>query len=100
MCGYIIDWVVVRPDDDIHRISTVTDSLESDHYRIESYFNVSVSKPSTSYRTVRNMANTVHHLLLNNPVFQSFHLLKRRTSSVIFCALNYVNMHPLLCGMS
>ena len=56
-CGHIIDWVVVRPDDDIHRKSTVTDSLESDHYCTKSYFNVSVSKPSTLYRTVRNIAN-------------------------------------------
>ena len=32
MCGHIIDWVVVRPDDDIHKKSTVADSLESDHY--------------------------------------------------------------------
>ena len=31
-CGHIIDWVIVRPDDDIHRKFTVTDSLESDHY--------------------------------------------------------------------
>ena len=30
---------------------------------------------------------TAHHLLLNFPVFQSFHLLKMQTSSVIFCAL-------------
>ena len=30
-CGHIIDWVIVRPDDDIHGKSTVTDSLESDH---------------------------------------------------------------------
>ena len=56
-CGHIIDWVVVRPDDDIHRKSTGTDSIESDHYCIKSYFNVSVSKPSISYRTVSNMAN-------------------------------------------
>ena len=56
-CGYIIDWVIVRPDDDIHRKSTVTDSLESDHYCTKSYFNISVSKPSTLYRTVRNIAN-------------------------------------------
>ena len=46
-CGHIIDWVVVRPDDDIHMKSTVSDSLESDHYCIKSYFNVTVSKPST-----------------------------------------------------
>ena len=56
-CGHIIDWVIVRPDDDIHRKSNVTDSLESDHYCTKSYFNISVSKPSTLYRTVRNIAN-------------------------------------------
>ena len=27
-CGRIIDWVIVRPDVDIHEKSTVTDSLE------------------------------------------------------------------------
>ena len=37
--------------------STATDSLESDHYCNKSYFNVSVSKPSTLCRTVRNIAN-------------------------------------------
>ena len=52
----IIDWFIVRPDDDINKKSTVTDSLESDHYCTKSYFNVSVSKPSTLYRTVRNIA--------------------------------------------
>ena len=56
-CGHIIDWVIVRPDDDIHKKSTVTDSLESGHYCIKYYFNVSVSKPSNLYRTVRNIAN-------------------------------------------
>ena len=56
-CGHIIDWVIVRPDDDIHRKSTVTDSLESDHYCTKSYFNISVEKHSTLYRTVRNIAN-------------------------------------------
>ena len=58
-CGHIVDWVIVRPDDDIHRKSTVTDSLESYHYCTKSYFNVSVSKPSNLYRTVRNIANIV-----------------------------------------
>ena len=57
MCSHIIDWVVVRPDDDIHNKSTVADSLESDHYCTISYFNISVSKPSTLYRTVRNIGN-------------------------------------------
>ena len=55
--GHIIDWVIVRLDDDIHKKSTVPVSLESDHYCTMSYFNVSVSKPSALYRTVRNMAN-------------------------------------------
>ena len=55
-CGPIIDWVIVRPDDDIHTKSSVTDSLESDHYCTKSYFNASVSKPSTLYRIVRNIA--------------------------------------------
>ena len=56
-CGLVIDWVIVRHDDDIHKKSTVADSLESDHYCTKSYLNVSVSKPSTLYRTVRNIAN-------------------------------------------
>ena len=37
--------------------STVTESLESINYCNKSYFNVSVIKPSTIYRTVRNIAN-------------------------------------------
>ena len=56
-CSHIIDWVIVRPDDDIHKKSTATDSLESKHYCTKSYFNVSVTKPSTLCRTVRNIAN-------------------------------------------
>ena len=46
-CGHIIDWVFVRPDDDIHKKSTVADSLESDNYCTKSNFNFSVSKPSS-----------------------------------------------------
>ena len=56
-CGHITDWVIVRPDDDIHKKSTATDSLESDSNCTKSYFNASVSKPSTLYRIARNMAN-------------------------------------------
>ena len=55
-CGHIIDWVIVRPNDDIHKKSIVTGSLESYHYCTKSYLNVSVSMPSTLYRTVRNIA--------------------------------------------
>ena len=62
-CGHIIDCVIVRPDDDIHIESTVTDSLESDHYCTKSYFNFSISKPSNLCRTVRNIAN------INRPSF-------------------------------
>ena len=43
-CGHTIDWVIARPDDDIHRKSTVAYSLESDNYCTKSYFNVSVPK--------------------------------------------------------
>ena len=56
-CGHIIDWVIVRPDADIHKKSTVTDSHKSDHYCTKSYFNDSVSKPSTLYKTVRHIVN-------------------------------------------
>ena len=55
--GHIIDWVIARPDDDIHKKSTVADSLESVHCCTKSYFNVSVSMPSTLYMSVRNIAN-------------------------------------------
>ena len=66
-CGHIIDWVIVRRDDDFHKISTVTDSLESDHYCTNSYFNVSLSKPSTLYRTVRNITNTYRPSFIAEP---------------------------------
>ena len=56
-CGHFIDWVVVRPDDDIHRKSIVTDSHESDDYCIKSYSSASLSRPSTIYRIVSNMTN-------------------------------------------
>ena len=39
--------IIVRPDDGIQRKSTDTDSHESNDYCTKSYFNVSVSKPST-----------------------------------------------------
>ena len=42
-CGHVIDWVIVRSDNDIDKKSTVTDLLKSDHYCTKSYFNVSVS---------------------------------------------------------
>ena len=56
-CGHTIHWIIVGPDDDIHRKYTVTGSLRSDHYCTKSYFNVSVSMSSALYRTVMNMTN-------------------------------------------
>ena len=86
--GHIIDCVIVRPDDDIHKKSTVTNSLESDHYCTKSYFNVSVSKPSTLYRTVRNIAN------IDRPSFiaelssvSEFSSVENANQFVTFCAL-------------
>ena len=48
-CGHIINWVIVRPDDDSHEKSTVTDSLESDHNCTNSYFNISFSTLYMTY---------------------------------------------------
>ena len=56
-CRHIIDWAVVRPYNDIHRKSTVTDSLESDHDCNKFYFDVSVPKLSTTYRIAGNITN-------------------------------------------
>ena len=75
-CGNIIYWVIVRLDVDIHRKSTVTDSLESDNYCTKSYFNVSVSKPSTLCRSVRNIAN------IDRPSFIAEHSSVSEYSSV------------------
>ena len=75
-CGHIIDWVIVRPDNDIHIKSTVTYSLESDHYCTKSYFNVSVSRPSKLYRTDRNIAN------IDRPSFIAEHSSVSEFSSV------------------
>ena len=89
MFGNIIDLVVVRPDDDIHKTSIDTDSLESDHYCIKSYFNVqSLSLLPYAGQLGTWLTLTDHHLLLNFPVYQSFHLLKRRTGTVTLCALH------------
>ena len=66
-CRHIIDWVVVRPDDGIHIEYTVSVSLESDHYCIKFYINVSVFRPSAIYRTVMIMANIDH------PSFSAVH---------------------------
>ena len=56
MCGHIIDWVVVRSDDDIHKNILLQTHLNQTIIA----FKVLVSKPSTLYRTVRNMTNIDH----------------------------------------
>ena len=86
-CSHIIDWVVVRCDNDIH---SVTDSLESDHHSTKSstttmFQSLSLLPYTGLLGTLLTL--TVHHLMLNFPVHQSFHLLKRRTSTVTICAL-------------
>ena len=76
-CGHVIDWVIIRTDDDIHEKSTVTESLESDHYCTKSYFNVSVIKPSTLFRTVRNIA------IIDRPSFITVASSVSEVSSVV-----------------
>ena len=101
-CGHIIDWVVVvRPDDDIHKIFTVADSLESDHYCIKSYFNVSVTKPSTLYRTVRNMANFDRPSFISELFFSSvseFSTVEKANQYCDFLRTVLDKHAPLLCG--
>ena len=75
-CGHMIDWVVVRPDNDIHKKSAVSDSLESDHYCIKFYLYVSVSKPSTLCSAVWKIAN------IDRPSFNAEHSSGSESSSV------------------
>ena len=89
-CGHIIDWVIVRPVDDIHRKSTVTDSLESDHYCTKSMLSSMLQSLSLlPYTELLGtlLTLTAHPLLLKFPVFQRFHLLKMQTFSMTLCAL-------------
>ena len=88
MCGHIIDCVIVRPDDDIHR-----------NLLLQTHLNQTIIalNPNSMFQSLSLLPYTgllgtlltliAHHLWLNFPVFQSFHLLNRRTSSVTFCAL-------------
>ena len=87
-CGHIIDWVIVRPDDDMHRKSTVTDSLNQTTIALNptSIFQSLGLLPHTGLLGTL-LKLTANHLLLNFPVFQSFHLLKMQASSVTFCAM-------------
>ena len=87
-CGHIIDWVIVRPDDDIHKNLQFQTHLNQTIIALNptSMFQSLSLLPYTGlFGTLLKL--TAHHLLLNFPVFQSFHLLKMQTSSVTICAL-------------
>ena len=87
-CGQIIDWIIARPDDDIHKNLLLQTHLNQIIIALipTSMFQSLCLLPYTGLlRTLLTL--TAHHLLLNIPVFQSFHLLKRQTSSVTLCAL-------------
>ena len=87
-CGHIIDWVVVRPDDDIHR-----DLLLQTHFNQTTIaLNPTSMFQSLSFLPYAGLFGTwltltLNHLLLIFPVFNSFHPLKRCTSTVTFCLL-------------
>ena len=87
-CGHIIDWVIFRPDDDIHKNLSLQTHLNQTIIALNptSMFQSLSLLPYTGLLGTL-LTLTAHHLLLNFPVFQSFHLLKRQTSSVTFCEL-------------
>ena len=84
-CGHIIDWVIVRPDDDIHKNLLLHTHLNHTTIALNptSIFQSLSLLPYTGLLGTL-LTLTAHHLLLNFPVFQSFHLLKMQTSSVTF----------------
>ena len=84
-CGHIIDWVI---DDDIHKNLLLQTHLNQTIIALSptSMFQSLSLLPYTGLLGTL-LTLTAHHLLLNFPVFQIFHLLKRQTSSVTFCAL-------------
>ena len=53
--GHILDCIIIRPSDQIHLSSEVTDNLESDHLCVMSCFDVSVARSCPVYRYVRNI---------------------------------------------
>ena len=76
LTGAVISLTGLLFDLTMTSIKTVTDSLESDYYCTKSYFNVSVSRPSTLYRTVRNIAS------IDRPSFIAEHSSVSEFSSV------------------
>ena len=93
--GHIIDWVLFDLT-----ITSIKNLLLQTHLNQ----NIIALSPTSIFQSLSLLPYTgllgalltlnVHLLLLNFPVFQSFHLLKRQTSSVTFCAL-LVHLHYL-----
>ena len=87
-CGHIIDWVIVRLT-----MTSIKNLLSQTHLNQT----IIALNPTSMIQSLGLLPYTgllgtllkltAHHLLLNFPVFQSFHLLKMQTSSVTFCAL-------------
>ena len=87
-CGHIIDWVLFD--------LTMT-SIEN--LLLQTHLNQTTIalSPTSIFQSLSLLPYTgllgtlltltAHHLLLNIPVFLSFHLLKMQTCSVTFCAL-------------
>ena len=73
-CDHIIDWVAVRPDDDIHKNILLQTHLNQTIIAINPTTE-SVSKPSTVYSTVRNKTN------IDRPSF----IAKLSSASVFIC---------------
>ena len=96
--GHIIDWFIVRPDDDIHKYLLLQTHLNQTIIALNptSIFQSLSLLPYTGLLGTW-LTLTVHHLMLNFPVIQSFHLLKMRSSTVAVCAQFQISMHPLLC---
>ena len=87
-CGHIIDWVIVRPDDDIHKNLLLQTHLNQTIIALNpTSMLLSLSLLPYTGLLGTLLTLTAHPLLLKFPVFQRLHLLKRQTSSVTFCAL-------------
>ena len=86
ICGHIIDWVIVRHDDDFHENLLLQPHLNQTIIALNptSMFQSLSLLPYTGLLGTW-LALTVQHLMLNFPVFQSIH--NRQTSYVTFCAL-------------
>ena len=95
-CDHIIDRVDVRPDDDIHKIFFVKNNK---NLLLQTHLNQTIIalNPTSMFQSLSLLPSTgllgtwltltIHHLLLSFPVYQSFHLFIRQTSSVTFCAM-------------